>query len=85
MVKVAEQETDRLVRLINDMLDLAKIEARALELKKDWCPVKSLLEKTALGLKGFASASQVSIQVEKGTSLGKSMWTGIGFNRSSPT
>lgn len=61
MVLVAEQETDRLVRLINDMLDLAKIESRSLTLKKDWTSLHELFEKTALGLKGFASAANVHI------------------------
>jgi signal transduction histidine kinase len=64
MVLVAEQETDRLVRLINDMLDLAKIESRSLTLKKDWSSLNELLDKTAQGLKGFASAADVSIAVE---------------------
>ncbi len=63
MVLVAEQETDRLVRLINDMLDLAKIESRSLTLKTEWAPVSELLVKTAQGLKGFASAAQVKIKV----------------------
>ncbi len=63
MVSVAEQETDRLVRLINDMLDLAKIEARSLTLKSDWEMLDDLLLKTAQGLKGFASAAQVKIKV----------------------
>jgi signal transduction histidine kinase len=63
MVLVAEQETDRLVRLINDMLDLAKIESRSLTLKTDWVPLMELLERTAQGLKGFAAAAQVKIHV----------------------
>ena len=68
MVLVAEQETDRLVRLINDMLDLAKIESRSLTLKKEWHPLDKLLHKTAQGLKGFASAAKVSIKVENNVS-----------------
>ncbi len=64
MVLVAEQETDRLVRLINDMLDLAKIESRSLTLKKDWLILNELLKKTALGLKGFATAADVNIVVQ---------------------
>ena len=63
MVLVAEQETDRLVRLINDMLDLAKIESRSLTLKQDWHSMPDLLNKTAQGLKGFASAANVTIKV----------------------
>jgi signal transduction histidine kinase len=64
MVLIAEQETDRLVRLINDMLDLAKIESRSLTLEKNWVLLDSLLHKTAQGLHGFASTAQVEIRVE---------------------
>lgn len=61
MVKVAEQETDRLVRLINEMLDLAKIESRSLTLKKQWIPLHELFEKTVQGIHGFANSAQVEI------------------------
>ena len=64
MVNVAEQETDRLVRLINDMLDLAKIESRSLTLKKDWNSLDDLLSKTVNGLKGFAAAANVNLTIE---------------------
>ncbi len=67
MVMVAEQETDRLVRLINDMLDLAKIESRSLTLKTEWTPLSGLLKKTKQGLKGFASAAHVKIHVAEKT------------------
>lgn len=63
MVLVAEQETDRLVRLINDMLDLAKIESRAITIKKDWWPLMDLLQKTVQGLHGFATAATVRIEI----------------------
>ncbi|NQZ20261.1 MAG: hypothetical protein HRT44_13535 [Bdellovibrionales bacterium] len=63
MVSVAEQETDRLVRLINDMLDIAKIESRSLTLKKQWSSIKQLVKQTAQGLQGFASAAKVHIQI----------------------
>ena len=62
MVGVAEEETDRLVRLINDLLDLAKIESRSFTLKKDWCLVTPFVEKTLEGLRGFAQAADVKLQ-----------------------
>lgn len=63
MVLVAEQETDRLVRLINDMLDLAKIESRSITLKKDWTDLGELMQKTVQGLHGFATAAGVKIEI----------------------
>lgn len=64
MVQVAEQETDRLVRLINDMLDLAKIESRSLTLKKDWIQLEDLITKTSQGLQGFATAANVEFHTQ---------------------
>ncbi len=64
MVNVAEQETDRLVRLINDMLDLAKIESRSISLKKSWLEVDELCHKSAQAILGFATAANVKIEVE---------------------
>lgn len=64
MVQVAEQETDRLVRLINDMLDLAKIESHSLTLKKEWTPLSDVLHRSVQGIQGFATASKVSLEIQ---------------------
>ncbi len=61
MVMVAEHETDRLVRLINDMLDLAKIESRSLTLKKEWASLPELFHATKLSLHGFAASAEVRL------------------------
>ena len=64
MVLVAENETDRLVRIINDMLDLAKIESRSLTLKKDWHCLDELFEKTVQSLRGFAWSAKVHLKIK---------------------
>ena len=67
MVLVAENETDRLVRIINDMLDLAKIESRSLTLKKDWHSLKELFSKTIQSLQGFAWSAKVHLEIKPST------------------
>ncbi|RME17687.1 MAG: sensor histidine kinase [Bdellovibrio sp.] len=64
LVSIAEQETDRLIRLINDLLDLAKIEAKKFPLKKEWTPLIPLLEQTQKTMEGLAHAAQVSIKLD---------------------
>ena len=61
LIKIAEVETDRLIRLINDLLDLAKIEARRLPLANDWRIWEETLMTTTSGLVGFAHNAEVQI------------------------
>ncbi len=64
LIRIAESESDRLIRLINDLLDLAKIESRSLALKKDWVPLDSLLEKSLEGLLGLAETAEVRLKLQ---------------------
>lgn len=59
LVNIAEQETDRLIRLINDLLDLAKIDARKLPLTKKWTPISELIKPCLDSLQGLARTANV--------------------------
>lgn len=61
LIKIAELETDRLVRLINDILDMAKIDAKKLPLQLTWVPVHELLDKTVASLQGLAQTFDVQL------------------------
>ena len=65
LMRIAETETDRLIRLINDLLDLAKIEARKLPLAQSWHPLKPLMKSTIDSLQGLASQAQVQLVISK--------------------
>ncbi len=65
LMKIAESETDRLIRLTNDILDMAKIEARKMPLKQGWCNLEDILNKTIEGLLGFSTASNVKIKLHE--------------------
>jgi PAS domain S-box-containing protein len=61
LVKIGRDEANRLVRLINDILDIKKIEAGKLELKLESLPVPDLIRTCLEGLKGFADAHHVQL------------------------
>ncbi|MBY0315549.1 MAG: HAMP domain-containing histidine kinase [Bdellovibrionales bacterium] len=65
LVRIAEQETDRLVRLINNLLDLAKMESRQFKLQKDWMSVQGLSESILEGLLGFAQQAKVHLHIQR--------------------
>jgi signal transduction histidine kinase len=69
LIKIAETETDRLIRLINDLLDLAKIEAGRLPLASSWISWDELTGKTKEGLVGLALQANVTIDMEPSAHL----------------
>jgi signal transduction histidine kinase len=64
LLTIAENETDRLIRLINDILDLAKIEARKLPLHQDWGSLNKVIETCLHSLQGLAGQAEVHLQAE---------------------
>lgn len=62
LLTIAENETDRLIRLINDILDLAKIEARKLPLHQDWKPFNELVNVSLKSLQGLAGQAEVKLE-----------------------
>lgn len=64
LLTIAETETDRLIRLINDLLDLAKIEAKKLPLSEKWCEIEKLIEDTFQSLKGLTDATQITLAIK---------------------
>jgi PAS domain S-box-containing protein len=64
MVRIARTNSDRLIRLINDILDLEKIEAGKLELRLQAVDVGEVVEATFSGVRAMADAAKVELRAE---------------------
>ena len=63
LLQIARHNTDRLIRLINDILDVEKIEAGHLEIRRVECELAETLRMTAEGLQGYAGEAGVRVRV----------------------
>ncbi|MDO9485286.1 MAG: PAS domain S-box protein [Actinomycetota bacterium] len=64
MVKIASQNTDRLVRLINDVLDLEKMSAGKLELKLGREDLSDVVVEAVDGVDGMANAQSITLATD---------------------
>lgn len=64
MVSIARENSDRLIRLINHILDLRKIEAGMLDLHLEETNAAQLVDKTIAELKGFADQKCITVTSE---------------------
>jgi len=68
MVHIAVESTDRLIRLVNDILDVERIAAGKLALHSEAWPAANLVDRAVAEMRGLAT--QVGVQVEVGAVVG---------------
>ena len=61
LLSAINEETDRLNRLVGDLLDMSRIEAGALRLKLDWCDLDELMRAVAHRLSPRMTAFRVKL------------------------
>ena len=64
MLDIADQNCDRLIFLINDILDTEKLLAGKLTLNKDTLVISELINKAAKAIQGYAEQYDVSFSIE---------------------
>jgi nitrogen-specific signal transduction histidine kinase/CheY-like chemotaxis protein len=69
LLRIALTNTDRLIRLINDILDIEKIDAGHVQIRRDRLDLRPLLETTLAGLDGFAREAGVRLQLAETPAL----------------
>jgi signal transduction histidine kinase len=64
MLHVASQSSDRLVRLVNDILNLERLEAGKVQLVMQPCPIDSLMQQAVQAMEAIALESSVTLSIE---------------------
>ncbi|MGH2414678.1 MAG: ATP-binding protein, partial [Microcystaceae cyanobacterium] len=63
MLDIATNDTERLVRLVNDILDLERLEATKINLFKQWCDAASLMQKSVETVHPLAAQNSVTLSI----------------------
>ncbi len=63
MLKIAVDSTDRLVRLINDILDIERIESGRVKMEKEQCQVTDLVQEAINIVQPLADQAQITLAV----------------------
>lgn len=64
MIEIAAIDSDRLVRLVNDILDLERLESGRAVLEKTTCNVADLIEQAVGGLQAIAKEQNVNFNIQ---------------------
>ncbi|MBM0743992.1 GAF domain-containing protein [Phormidium sp. CLA17] len=64
MIEIASIDTERLVRLVNDILDLEKLETGRLSLVREWCDVADLMQRAIAVMESSAQEANVQLIVQ---------------------
>lgn len=63
-LSIAQKNVQRLLTLVDDLLQLTQLDSGKLELHKKVCSVQELLERAAQDVEGIASKQQVKVSIE---------------------
>ncbi|WP_026733744.1 hybrid sensor histidine kinase/response regulator [Fischerella sp. PCC 9605] len=63
MLEIAASESERLVRLVNDILDLERLEANKIRLNQQWCDAADLIQQAMETLRPLAEENNITISL----------------------
>ncbi|KAB8331556.1 PAS domain S-box protein [Scytonema tolypothrichoides VB-61278] len=61
MLEIAASDTERLVRLVNDILDLERLEANKIFLVKRWCDADALMRQSVETMRALAVENNITL------------------------
>ncbi len=64
MIQIAASETERLVRMVNDILDLEKLAADSNCFEREWCDAAALLQRSVEVMSSSAEAAGVRLELD---------------------
>jgi PAS domain S-box-containing protein len=64
ILQLALKNSDRLIQLINDILDLERLESGTVELMKETCSVPELLRQAVESVQPLANQQQIAIEIQ---------------------
>jgi two-component system, OmpR family, sensor histidine kinase VicK len=64
MLEIADENTDRLVRLVNNVLDLQRIESGAVQMDREVCDAADLMVKAGEAMQAMAQQHQIQLVTE---------------------
>ncbi|MBD2072711.1 PAS domain S-box protein [Phormidium sp. FACHB-592] len=71
MIEIAAQQSDRLVRLVNDILDLQRLESGKMKLSLQACDAAALMQQAADTMRAYAEEHHIQLNV---VPLSASVW-----------
>jgi PAS domain S-box-containing protein len=71
MLDIATSDTERLVRLVNDILDLERLEANQMNLNREWCNAADLMQRSLKTLQPIADKQNITLSL---TPLDVQIW-----------
>ncbi|MCC3422644.1 MAG: PAS domain S-box protein [Microcoleus sp. PH2017_01_SCD_O_A] len=63
MLEIASSDTERLVRLVNDILDLERLDSSQVTIVKQWCDVQVLMRKSAEAVMSVAAENKINLSI----------------------
>ena len=64
MLKIADEQTERLVHLVNNVLDLQRIQSGKITMNKQACPAQELMQETVQAMKTLAQEQGIQLAVK---------------------